>query len=61
MLSRTSHLVSRFLVREDGLTPVEYSVVLALVVVFCLAAINSLAQSDSGTFSPPGRALQTGG
>jgi len=61
MLSRTSHLVSRFLVSEDGLTTVEYSVALALVVVVCIAVFNSLAQSDSGIFSTPGRALETGG
>ena len=32
--------IRRFLVSEDGPTAVEYAVVLALIVVVCLAAIE---------------------
>jgi len=60
-MSRTPRLISRFLVSEDGLTTVEYSVMLTLIVVVCLVLLNSLAQTDSGPFSMPGRALETGG
>ena len=43
--------VKRFLVSEDGPTAVEYAVMLALIIVVCLAAITFLGQRASGTFS----------
>jgi len=42
--------VVRFLQREDGPTAVEYAVMLALIVVVCIAAITSLGQNASATF-----------
>jgi pilus assembly protein Flp/PilA len=41
----------RFLVSEDGPTAVEYAVMLALIVVVCIAILQSLGTSLSGTFS----------
>ena len=40
-----------FLKREDGPTAVEYAVMLALIVVVCIAAITALGTGASKTFS----------
>ncbi|MFT7641719.1 MAG: pilus assembly protein Flp/PilA [Pirellulaceae bacterium] len=42
--------VQHFLLSEDGPTAVEYAVMLALIVVVCLAAISAIGQSASQTF-----------
>ncbi len=36
---------------EDGPTAVEYAVMLALIVIVCLTAINSLGTNSKTTFS----------
>lgn len=43
--------MQRFLVSEDGPTAVEYAVMLALIIVVCLTAINSLGSNAKTTFS----------
>jgi pilus assembly protein Flp/PilA len=40
-----------FMKKEDGPTAVEYAVMLALIVVVCIAAITALGSSASQTFS----------
>jgi pilus assembly protein Flp/PilA len=40
-----------FLKSEDGPTAVEYAVMLALIIVVCIAAVITLGQNASGTFS----------
>src|SRR5271157_4418085 len=50
MISR----VQRFLISEDGPTAVEYAVMVALIIVACMAAISGLSKSISGTFSNVG-------
>ncbi len=42
---------ARFLREEDGPTAVEYAVMLALIVVVCIAAITTLGSNANGTFS----------
>ena len=37
--------------REDGPTAVEYAVMLALIIVVCVAAISTLGSNASSTFS----------
>lgn len=49
--------VSNFLKREDGPTAVEYAVMLALIIVACIAAITSFGQNTNSTFSFVGSAL----
>ncbi len=44
-------LAGRFLREEDGPTAVEYAVMLALIIVVCIAAITSLGNNASNTFS----------
>ena len=40
-----------FLKREDGPTAVEYAVMLALIIVVCIAAITTLGSNANSTFS----------
>ncbi|QEL16640.1 Flp family type IVb pilin [Limnoglobus roseus] len=40
-----------FLKKEDGPTAVEYAVMLALIIVVCIAAITALGSTASQTFS----------
>jgi pilus assembly protein Flp/PilA len=39
-----------FLNNEDGPTAVEYAVMLALIIVVCIAAISALGSNASNTF-----------
>jgi pilus assembly protein Flp/PilA len=43
--------VREFLKAEDGPTAVEYAVMLALIIVVCIAAITTLGSNASNTFS----------
>jgi pilus assembly protein Flp/PilA len=43
--------VANFLRNEDGPTAVEYAVMLALIIVVCIAAVRVLGTNASGTFS----------
>jgi pilus assembly protein Flp/PilA len=43
--------LQRFLRNEDGPTAVEYAVMLALIIVVCIAAITTLGSNASSTFS----------
>ena len=47
----------RFLVSEDGPTAVEYAVMLALIVVVCLASIQAIGTNASTTFTKIGGEL----
>ncbi len=50
----------RFLVREDGPTAVEYAVMLALIIIVCLAAISSVGTRTSATFNQVANTLPGG-
>jgi pilus assembly protein Flp/PilA len=43
--------MQRFLTSEDGPTAVEYAVMLALIIIVCLTAINSLGTNAKTTFT----------
>jgi pilus assembly protein Flp/PilA len=47
-----------FLKREDGPTAVEYAVMLALIVVVCIAAITAIGRNSNQTFSTVGSAIK---
>jgi pilus assembly protein Flp/PilA len=49
--------VLNFLKAEDGPTAVEYAVMLALIVVACIAAITTFGQNTNSTFSFVGSTL----
>jgi pilus assembly protein Flp/PilA len=50
MRQLTQKLV-KFLKQEDGPTAVEYAVMLALIIVVCIAAITTLGSNANNTFS----------
>src|SRR5439155_1463360 len=50
---------ARFLRSEDGPTAVEYAVMLALIVVVCIAAISALGSNASATFGKVGSTVNT--
>ncbi len=50
MRAITKSLVE-FLKKEDGPTAVEYAVMLALIIVVCVAAITTLGSNANNTFS----------
>ena len=58
MLSRFTQPVVNFLRNEDGPTAVEYAVMLALIIVVCIAAITTLGQNANSTFSFVGSAIK---
>ena len=51
MFSMLKTSVVDFLVREDGPTAVEYAVMLALIIVVCIAAITALGSNANVTFT----------
>ena len=50
-LSQFGKAVGRFIRAEDGPTAVEYAVMLALIVVVCLTAIQSIGTKANTTFT----------
>ena len=42
--------VKTFIKSEDGPTAVEYAIMLALIVIVCLAAIQAIGTNASGAF-----------
>ena len=57
MRSLAQKMVS-FMKAEDGPTAVEYAVMLALIVVVCIAAITTLGQNANSTFSFVGSSIK---
>jgi pilus assembly protein Flp/PilA len=57
MRSLTKNVVE-FLKREDGPTAVEYAVMLALIVVVCIAAITAIGSASNQTFSSVGSSIK---
>jgi pilus assembly protein Flp/PilA len=51
MLSVARQALVRFIQNEDGPTAVEYAVMLALIIVVCIAAITSLGTNANATFT----------
>ena len=43
--------VQRFLKSEDGLTAVEYAIMLALIVIVCLTAIQAIGDNANTAFN----------
>jgi pilus assembly protein Flp/PilA len=47
-----------FLKKEDGPTAVEYAVMLALIIVVCIAAVTTLGSNANSTFSYVGSSIK---
>jgi pilus assembly protein Flp/PilA len=56
MRSLKQHVVN-FLVHEDGPTAVEYAVMLALIIVVCIASITTLDNNANTTFGDVGSSI----
>jgi len=52
-----AHHIVAFLKQEDGPTAVEYAVMLALIIVVCIAAVTTLGENANSTFSFVGSRL----
>ena len=62
MVARFTSFVREFVAREDGPTAVEYAVMLALIIVVCIAAITTIGTNANATFNTVGSQLgQTSG
>jgi pilus assembly protein Flp/PilA len=57
MLEKLNLAVMNFLQVEDGPTAVEYAVMLALIIVVCIAAISTLGNNASSNFDSVGTSL----
>jgi pilus assembly protein Flp/PilA len=57
MLTKICKGLANFLEREDGPTAVEYAVMLALIIVVCLAAIQILGQNANSAFGTVGASI----
>ena len=60
-MNKLTRRVVEFLKREDGPTAVEYAVMLALIIVVCIAAITALGSNASQTFSYVGSNVKPNG
>ncbi len=49
--------VRTFVRSEDGPTAVEYAVMLALIIIVCLAAIKTIGTNASATFTKVGNSI----
>ena len=58
-MSQLGQFAVNFLKSEDGPTAVEYAVMLALIIVVCIAAISALGSNAEGTFNKVGSTVNT--
>ena len=56
-MSAMCRWVKNFLQAEDGPTAVEYAVMLALIIVVCIAAITALGTNANATFTSVGNSI----
>ncbi len=56
-MTKFANSIRKFLVSEDGPTAIEYAVMLALIIVVCLAAITTLGSSANSKFEEIGNYL----
>src|ERR1700716_2643654 len=60
-MNKLGQFVVDFLKAEDGPTAVEYAVMLALIIVVCIAAITTLGGNAMSTFTSVGTTIGGGG
>lgn len=61
LLSKCRAKLTAFVRKEDGPTAVEYAVMLALIIVVCLAAIGVVGTSANNIFGQVGASLASVG
>ena len=57
-MSKFVRNVVEFVKKEDGPTAVEYAVMLALIVVVCIAAVTAIGTNANSTFSAVGSSIK---
>ena len=60
-MSKLGQFAVDFLRNEDGPTAVEYAVMLALIIVVCIAAISALGSNAEGTFNKVASTVNSAG
>lgn len=50
-MKKIANRIKKFMVSEDGPTAVEYAVMLALIIVVCLAAVSAVGSNANAKFS----------
>lgn len=55
-MKQASIFMKDFLRNEDGPTAVEYAVMMALIMVVCIAAVTTLGGNANKTFTTAGKA-----
>ena len=50
-MSKFINSVKTFIASEDGPTAVEYAVMMALIIVVCLAAVTSVGSKENAKFT----------
>lgn len=53
--------ILNFLKKEEGPTAVEYAVMLALIIVVCIAAVTAVGANANNTFSFTANRVKTAG
>jgi len=53
-MTKFANSIKKFIVSEDGPTAVEYAVMLALIIVVCLAAISTVGNTANSKFTEIG-------
>jgi pilus assembly protein Flp/PilA len=56
-MKKFNNALVKFLKSEDGPTAVEYAVMLALIIVVCIAAITTLGTNANTTFTSVGTTI----
>ncbi len=56
-MTKFANSIKKFMVSEDGPTAVEYAVMMALIIVVCLAAITTIGQNANSKFQQVGNYL----
>ncbi|MEO1526943.1 MAG: Flp family type IVb pilin [Planctomycetota bacterium] len=56
-MKKFANSIVEFLKEEDGPTAVEYAVMLALIVVVCLAAVGTIGTESNKKFDEVGKAI----
>ena len=59
MTSNVAKIIYRLVESEDGPTSVEYAVLLALIVVACIGAVQTMSDATRGSFDTSSNAIET--
>jgi pilus assembly protein Flp/PilA len=61
MMQRLANSLIRFVKSEDGPTAVEYAVMLALVIIVCIASVTTIGTNVNSTYQTVGKQVGKSG